>query len=96
MTVTDNDADPRGEKAPVSGAAVRAIAHGKTLAEAKTDAFGLAGLPLPVDLDPMDLVVAVHHDAFNSRHLWLDGSNVVEDLRRALYGGHTSEGADGE
>jgi hypothetical protein len=56
------------------------------VAETKTDAFGSCGLPLPVGEDPEDLVVSVHHDDFNPRHLRLDGSNVVEDIRERLYG----------
>jgi hypothetical protein len=58
----------------------------RVLAEAKTDAFGVAGLPLPVDADPAKLVVSVHSERFNPRHLRLDGTNVVEDLRQRLYG----------
>jgi hypothetical protein len=30
-------------------------------------------------------VIAVHHDDYNPRHLRLDGSNVVLDLRELLY-----------
>jgi hypothetical protein len=45
----------------------------------------VAGLPLPVDIDPNDMVVAIHHDDFNGRHLWLNGDNVVEDPRKRLY-----------
>jgi len=87
VTVLDNDADALGEKAPVAGARVEVIApHARAVAEATTDAYGVAGLPLPVDIDPMDLVVTVHHDSFNTRHLWLNGENVVEDPRKRLYG----------
>jgi hypothetical protein len=60
--------------------------HARIVAEARTDAYGVAGLPLPVDVDPVDLVLAVHHDDFNVRHLWLNGENVVEDPRKRLYG----------
>ncbi|MEE8345991.1 MAG: hypothetical protein V3S20_01460, partial [Dehalococcoidia bacterium] len=69
------------------GAQVRVTgAGGKVQAEATTDAFGVAGLPLPVDADPAKLIVSVHSDGFNPRHLRLDGTNVVEDLRQRLYG----------
>ena len=61
--------------------------HALAVAEAKTDDYGVTGLPLPVDIDPVDLVVTVHHDSFNTRHLWLNGENVVEDVRARLYGG---------
>ena len=94
VTVLENDADARGEKPPVEGADVRVLGqhppgggHGATvMAEGKTDAFGVAGLPLPVDADPTKLVISVHSDRFNRRHLRLDGTNVVEELRERLYG----------
>ncbi len=89
VTVLENDADAHGEKAPVAGAEVRVLGeHARVLAEATTDAFGVAGLPLPVDADPERVVVSVHHERFNPRHVRLDGSNVVEDLRARLYGPH--------
>lgn len=88
VTVLENDADLHGQKPPVAGAEVQALGpHMRVLAEAKTDAFGVAGLPLPVDVDPVDLVIGVHSERFNPRHLRLDGTNVVEDLRERLYGG---------
>jgi len=87
VTVLENDADAHGEKPPVAGAEVRVLGeHMAVLAEAKTDAFGVAGLPLPVDADPAKLVVSVHDERFNPRHLRLDGTNVVDDLRERLYG----------
>ncbi len=88
VTVSENDADQHGEKPPLEGARVRVVGHeGAVLAEAQTDRFGVAGLPLPVGPDPADLVIDVHHDSFNPRHVRLDGSNVVEDVRERLYGG---------
>ncbi len=87
VTVLENDADAHGEKPPVEGAEVRVNGErGAALAEAKTDAFGVAGLPLPVDADPTKLVVSVHSERFNSRHLRLNGTNVVAELRERLYG----------
>ena len=87
VTVLENDADARGEKPPVEGTEVRVLGEkAAVLAEGKTDAFGVAGLPLPVDADPTKLVVSVHSDRFNPRHLRLDGTNVVEELRERLYG----------
>ena len=85
-TVQENDADASGEKKPVSGATVQVIApHQRVVAEAATDQFGVCGLPLPVGEDPAGLVVSVHHNDFNPRHLRLDGTNVVEDIRERLY-----------
>jgi arylsulfatase A-like enzyme len=86
VTVLDNDADTRGENKPVAGARVEVVApHARVVGQATTDAYGVAGRPLPADLDPVDLVVAVHHDDYNTRHLWLNGENVVEDPRSRLY-----------
>src|SRR5262249_27987329 len=86
VTVFENDADASGEKPPVAGADVQVIgAHARVLAEAKTDAFGVAGLPLPVGEEPGSLVVRIAHDPFNTRRLGLDGTNVVEDPRTVLY-----------
>ncbi|MDO8616585.1 MAG: alkaline phosphatase family protein [Dehalococcoidia bacterium] len=88
MTVLENDADKHGEKAAVEGAEVRVITHGGSVsAEATTDRFGVAGLPLPVSEEPEHIVISVHHENFNPRHIRLDGSNVVEDVRARLYGG---------
>ena len=88
VTVLENDADAQGEKPPVADAQVRVTGgRGTVLAQARTDAFGVGGLPLPVDADPATLVVSVHSDRFNPRHLRLDGTNVVDDLRERLYGG---------
>lgn len=87
VTVLANDADERGEKPPIAGAQVKVIGHrGAVFAEAETDAFGVAGLPLPVDAAPQEVVLSVHHDDYNPRHLRLDGTNVVEDVRERLYG----------
>jgi hypothetical protein len=86
VTVRDNDADERGERLPVAGARIEVAApRAQVVAEATTDAHGVAGLPLPANVDPGGLVVVVHHDSFNSRHLRLDGTNVVRDPRERLY-----------
>jgi len=87
VLVQENDAGPSGEKKPVPGATVEAIApHQRVLAHATTDQFGVCGLPLPVGEDPDTLVIGVHHPDYNPRHLRLDGSNVVDDIRERLYG----------
>ncbi len=87
VTVLANDADQDGEKPPVSGARVEVITHhGQTVAEGVTDAFGVCGLPLPAGEQPEHMVVRIEHQDYNRRHLRLDGSNVVEDIRQRLYG----------
>jgi hypothetical protein len=61
--------------------------HGPAaLGRAKTDAGGTCGFSLPVDVAPADLYITVHHDEFNPRHLRLDGTPVIEDIRALLYG----------
>ena len=98
VTVLENDANARGEKPPVEGAEVRVSVMemgngkwemGEILASARTDAFGVAGLSLLVGADPASLVLRVEHEAFNTRHVRLDGTSVVEDLREVLYGRRT-------
>lgn len=87
VTVQDNDADAHGDKKPVAGATVQVLApHQRVVAEAKTDQFGVCGLPLPVGEDPESMVVSIHHADFNPRHVRLDGTNVVDDIRERLYG----------
>jgi hypothetical protein len=87
VTVLENDEDARGEKPAVDGARIEIIApHARVLAQGSTDAFGVAGLPLPVGEDPSSLVVRVEHERFNTRHRRLDGTNVVEDPHHRLYG----------
>ena len=88
VTVLENDVDASGEKPPVAGADVHVIgAHSRVLADSKTDAFGVAGLPLPVGEEPDSLIVRVEHERFNTRHLRVNGANVAEDPRTVLFGG---------
>jgi hypothetical protein len=85
LTALANDADVSGEQPPVEAAQVT-VSHGtQVLARAQTDDYGVAGFPLPVDLPAGEVVITVHHDDYNPRHLRLDGSNVVLDLRELLY-----------
>jgi hypothetical protein len=87
ITVLANDADTSGEQPFVSGAEiVLSGPGGKALARATTDEGGVAGLPLPVEVPPHDLVLSVHHDDYNPRHLRIDGTNVTIDLREMLFG----------
>jgi hypothetical protein len=87
ITVVENDADGDGEHPPVEGAEVTVSGpHAAVLARARTDRYGVAGVPLSPELEPQAMVISVHHDHFNPRHLRLDGSNVLEDLRKLLYG----------
>jgi hypothetical protein len=86
ITVVANDADASGERPFVEGAAITVSdEHNNVVARAETDAYGVAGVPLAVDVSPANVHVTVHHDDYNPRHLRLDGSNVVLDLRELLY-----------
>jgi hypothetical protein len=85
--VTENDPDARGERPPVADATIEVVSHhGHPTGQATTDAFGVCGLPLPVGEDPEQLAVRVVHERFNPRHMRLDGSNLIEDVRKRLYG----------
>jgi hypothetical protein len=87
ITVTANDVDKHGERPPVEGATVEVISgHGHPTAQATTDAYGVCGVQLPAGEDPERLALRVVHDDYNPRHLRLDGTNLVEDIRQRLYG----------
>jgi len=87
VEVLANDAGESGERPPVAGADVTLGTHGaRVLARAKTDAGGTCGLPLPANVEPEDMFIAVQHDDYNPRRLLLDGTSVREDLRALLYG----------
>ena len=93
VEVLANDADASGERPPVAGAEVTVSTHdARVLARATTSAGGTCGLPLPANIEPEEMYVTVHHDDYNARHLRLDGTAVVEDLRRALYGDLAGQG----
>lgn len=85
VTVLANDPDETGERPPVAGAEIIASAEGRVISRASTDSYGVAGLPIPVDLSPGDVVLSISHDDFNPRHLRLDGASIVDDLRGVLY-----------
>ncbi len=92
ITVLANDADMSGEQPPVADAEVIvSVAGGQVLARARTDSGGVAGVPLPAELPPEEVIVTIHHDDYNPRHLRLDGANVVLDLRELLYGEASGE-----
>ncbi len=87
VLVCDNDPDPSGEKPPIDGAEVLVHAPQSTvIAKVATNRAGVAGFATPADVPRSAIVLAVHHPDFNPRHLRLDGSNLVIDLRRELYG----------
>jgi hypothetical protein len=86
FTVLANDADTSGEQPGVGGAEITISGPGgHVIAHAKTDDFGVAGVALPAELPEHDVVVTIHHEDYNPRHLRLDGTNVVPDLRELLY-----------
>ena len=66
---------------------------GETVASVRTDDYGVVGVSLPVETPPEGLRISVEHDDYNSRHLRMDGSSVVEDLRELLYGRSADAGA---
>ena len=87
VIVLDNDPDLSGEKPPVADAHVLVHGHPDTaLAKLTTNAAGIAGFATPADVAPADIVLSVRHPDYNPRHLRLDGTRIVVDLRRELYG----------
>ena len=86
ITVLANDPDASGDRPPAAHAEITVSdEHGHVLARATADAYGIAGVPLPVELAPDQVLITVHHDDYNPRHLRLNGSNVVMDVRELLY-----------
>ncbi|HSE44546.1 MAG TPA: hypothetical protein VLA89_04370, partial [Gemmatimonadales bacterium] len=87
VTVLDNDADTSGEKPAIADTQVLVSDHrdGK-VAITRTDEGGVCGFAIPADMRTEDLRMAVHGEGFNPRHMLLDGSNLVLDLREVLYG----------
>ena len=94
ITVLANDVDTSGEQPPIVDAEVVVSRHGtEVLARARTDSGGVAGVPLPAEVPASDVLITIHHDDYNPRHLRLDGSDVETlDLRELLYG-EVSSGA---
>ncbi|QFG03753.1 alkaline phosphatase family protein [Tepidiforma bonchosmolovskayae] len=87
FAVADNDADAHGEHPPVAGAEIVVTDRKDGLvARVVTDANGLAACAVPAELEPGELLAAVHAEGFNPRHLRLDGTSVCIDLREVLYG----------
>jgi hypothetical protein len=86
VTVLANDEDEHGEQPAVAGARVEVVSHqGAVASSGMTDNFGVCGLPLPAGEEPEHMVLRIEHESFNPRHVRLDGSNVVEDIRTRLF-----------
>ena len=85
VAVHANDADSLGQRPPIAGAQVIVQVNERELARATTDASGQATVSLPDNEPPETVTIAVEHEDYNPRHLRLDGSNAIEDLRRLLY-----------
>ncbi|OAI40956.1 hypothetical protein AYO38_00820 [bacterium SCGC AG-212-C10] len=87
VLVCDNDADRTGEYPPIEGAELLVTdRRDGVVARAKTREDGTAGFPVPADVRPNELRLAVHAEGFNARHMLMDGTNLALDLRTALYG----------
>src|SRR5262249_50026963 len=94
VIVCDNDADESGEKPPVVDAEVLVHAHPnegldqppRALAKVATNDAGVAGFATPADVPASAVVLSVRHRDYNPRHVRLDGTNLVVDLRKELYG----------
>ena len=94
ITVLANDHDATGGRPPVADAEVTLSgAEGGGQSRARTDSHGVAGLPLPSEVPPQDVLITVHHEDYNPRHVRLDGSSMALELRELLYGGAETTGA---
>ena len=76
----------RSRRSPAPRCCVLGARRQRRRRRCSTNAAGIAGFSTPADVAPRDIVVSVHHPDYNPRHLRLDGTNLVVDLRRALYG----------
>lgn len=90
VTVLDNDRDESGEQRAFRGARVQVgiigAAHGlRVLADETTDANGIVGFSTPGDVDDGDIEISITAQDRNPRHLRLDGTEDVFDLRTTLY-----------
>jgi hypothetical protein len=86
ITVLANDPDTNGDQPAVAGAEIVVSGQGgQVLARSRTDEYGVAGVPLPPELPAGEVMITVHHDDYNPRHVRLDGSSVALDLRELLY-----------
>jgi hypothetical protein len=91
VLVSAADADHTGERPPVAGAEVVVEVHAegsaaRVLATGHTDRFGVLGFPTPSEVSSNRIAVVVRSPGHNPRHLLLDGTRLVVDLRAALYG----------
>ncbi len=87
ISVLDNDADESGTNQPVEGARIVVTDdRDRPAAAATTDAGGNAGIAIPADLLPAELACTISAEGFNTRHLRLNNTNTVVDLRKELYG----------
>ena len=89
--VRENDALPSGDRPPVEGARVLIQAHHpgsppEVVARGRSGPGGVFGFSTPAEIDSRDLALSVSAPGFNDRHLRLDGTSLVLDLRRLLYG----------
>jgi hypothetical protein len=87
LTALENDIDEDGEKPPLAGVeVVLSGPGGERLASGVTDEGGVLGLPVSVEMASEHLLLSLHREGFNPRHLRADGTNVVMDIREMLYG----------
>jgi hypothetical protein len=83
VEVSDADADRAGEHPAVRGVRVDVVDHpDRALASVTTDAHGLAAFTTPADIPSERIALALHHDAYNPRHLTLAGRSLAPDPRR--------------
>ena len=83
VQVSDADADPHGDHAPVAGVAIDVVDRpDRPLGSYVTDRSGSAALTTPPDVPSERIALALRHDHYNPRHLRLDGHSLAPDPRR--------------
>ncbi len=87
VTVCDNDAAPDGNRPPVEGARVAILGRsGEAIGRASTSGSGTVAFATSAHLRDHEIRVEVEHDEFNPRTMLADGTPILPDLRRILYG----------
>lgn len=82
ITVRDNDPDETGERPPVTGAVVCITDAGGRWSESTTDGSGRASFSRR---DAGEIMIRA--PGYNARRFRRDGSEILPDIRAALYGG---------
>jgi hypothetical protein len=80
--VTDLDAGPSGERAPLEGVEIDVVDRpDRRIASGRTNAQGTFAFATPADIRSDRIALTVRHPDLNPRHLMLDGRSLGPDPR---------------